>query len=52
MKKEKLLEKITNQYLGSRDFNGLPLSVFKSEKENIIALVREGKIEIISGQAS
>ena len=49
MKKEILLEKITNQYLGSRDFNGLPLSVFKSEKENIIALVREGKIEINFG---
>lgn len=49
MKKEKLLEKITKQYLESRDFNGLPLSVFKSEKENIIALVREGKVEINFG---
>jgi len=49
MKKGKLLEKITTKYLGSRDFNGLPLSSYKSEKENIIALVREGKIEINFG---
>jgi hypothetical protein len=49
MKKEQLLEKITKQYLGSRDFNGLPLSSFESEKENIVALVREGKIEINFG---
>ncbi|MCJ7425017.1 hypothetical protein MUP01_12235, partial [Candidatus Bathyarchaeota archaeon] len=49
MKKEQLLEKITRQYLGSGDFNGLPLSIIKSEKETIIALVREGKIEINFG---
>ena len=49
MKKEKILEKITKQYLGSRDFNGLPLSDFNSEKENIITLVREGKVEINFG---
>lgn len=49
MKKEKLLEKITKHYLGSRDFNGLPLSAFKCEKENIIALIREGNIEINFG---
>jgi hypothetical protein len=46
MKKEQLLEKITKQYLESRDFNGLPLSIIKSEKETIMALVREGNIEI------
>ena len=49
LKKEKLLEKITTQYLESGDFNGLPLSSCKSEKENIIALVREGKIEVNFG---
>jgi hypothetical protein len=49
MKKEQLLEKITKQYLESRDFNGLPLSIIKSEKETIIALVRESNIEINFG---
>ncbi len=49
MKKEQLLAKITTQYLESRDFNGLPLSSYKSEKENIITLVREGKVEINFG---
>jgi hypothetical protein len=49
MKKEKLLERITKHYLGSRDFNGLPISAFKREKENIITLIREGNIEINFG---
>ncbi|WXG47752.1 MAG: AAA family ATPase [Candidatus Atabeyarchaeum deiterrae] len=49
MKKEELLEKTTYQYLKSGDFNGLALSGLKSEKENIIALVREGTIEINFG---
>jgi len=49
MKKEKLLEKITKQYLGSKDFNGLPLFGLNSEKKNIIALILEGKIEINFG---
>jgi len=49
MKKEELLEKITRQYLESKDFNGLPLFGFESEKESIIALIREGEIEINFG---
>lgn len=49
MKKDELLEKITHQYLKSRDFNGQALSGFESEKEHLIALVREGKIEINFG---
>jgi hypothetical protein len=49
MKKKEILDKITKQYLSSGDFNGLPLSALKSEKENIIKLVREGKIEINFG---
>jgi hypothetical protein len=49
MKKEELLKKITRQYLESKDFNGLALSGFESERENIIALIREGKIEINFG---
>jgi hypothetical protein len=49
MKKDELLEKITHQYLRSREFNGLALSGFEPEKEHIIALVREGKIEINFG---
>ena len=49
MKKEKLLELITEQYLKSRDFNGLPLSALEPEKEKIIALIRDGKVEINFG---
>jgi len=49
MKKDELLEKITHQYLRSREFNGQALSGFESENEHIITLVREGKIEINFG---
>lgn len=49
MKKENLLEKITDQYLESRDFNGLPLFKYESEKEIIIELILEDKIEINFG---
>jgi hypothetical protein len=49
MEKEKLLELITEQYLKSKDFNGLPLSAYEVEKEKIIALVQEGKVEINFG---
>lgn len=49
MKKDELLKQITHQYLRSREFNGQTLSGFESEKENIIVLVREGKIEINFG---
>lgn len=52
VKKEELLEKTTYQYLKSGDFNGLALSGLKSEKENIIALVREGTVESISGTST
>ena len=50
MKKDELLEKITRQYLESREFNGQPLNAFESEKEHIVTLVREGKIEINFGE--
>lgn len=49
MKKKEILDNITEQYLSSGDFNGLPLFALKSEKENIAKLVREGKIEINFG---
>jgi len=49
MKKDELLEMITHQYLRSKEFNGKDLSGFESKKDHIIALVREGKIEINFG---
>jgi hypothetical protein len=49
LKKDELLKKITHQYLRSREFNGQPLRGLESEKEHIISLVRESKIEINFG---
>jgi len=48
-KKDKILKTITDKYLSSEEFNGQPLGSLKSEKQSIIALVQEGKIEISFG---
>lgn len=49
MKEDEILARITNHYLRSREFNGLPLHDLESEKENIVNLVLQGKIEINFG---
>lgn len=49
MKKNKILEMITEKYLSSEKFNGQPLRDLESEKQSIIRLIQEGKIEINFG---
>jgi hypothetical protein len=47
--KEKILTEITNYYLQSRDFNGLPLGRLDNDQEDLICeLIDEGKIEVLS----
>lgn len=47
--KEKILTEITNYYLQSRDFNGLPLGQLDNDQEDLICeLIDEGKIEVLS----
>ena len=49
MKKDRILKVITEKYLSSEEFNGYLLNGLASEKQNIIELVQEGKIEINFG---
>lgn len=47
--KEKIFTEITNYYLQSRDFNGLPLGQLDNDQEDLICeLIDEGKIEVLS----
>jgi len=49
IKKDEMLKIITEKYLSSEEFNGQPLRGLKSEKQYIITLIQEGKIEINFG---
>jgi len=46
MEKNELLKEITEKYLSSEEFNGYPLHNKDDEKENIITLIKENKIEL------
>ena len=49
MKKDKILKAITDKYLSSEEFNGYLLDELVNEKQHIIDLVKEGKIDINFG---
>jgi len=49
IKKDEMLKIITEKYLSSEEFNGQPLRGLESEKQYIITLIQEGKIEINFG---
>ncbi|MCK4589057.1 MAG: AAA family ATPase [Nanoarchaeota archaeon] len=49
MDKEEILNEITNKYLSSEEFNGYSLYDLDNEKEKIIELVKDGKIDINFG---
>jgi hypothetical protein len=53
MDRVQLLDKITKQYLSSRDFNGLPISIiggdFQSTRESLRQLVQEGAVVLNFG---
>jgi len=49
MDKDEILKKITEKYLSSEEFNGYPLDDLENEKQKIIELVKEEKIEINFG---